>query len=117
MGCIYTWYRDLHFVKPTLGPPKKFQHQTRAEEVVITNILSREPQTTCLHCGQTLTLEHMLPECTVLQQSRDEYYTADTLETLFETVPEACKIEFLREAEFFYLILMDIYPEQTPNLN
>ena len=53
--------RDL--VKPTLEPPKKFQHLTRAEEVVIirlrightkatkTHILSRGPPTVCHHCG------------------------------------------------------------------
>ena len=28
--------RDLYLVKPTLGQPKKFQHLTRAEDVVIT---------------------------------------------------------------------------------
>ena len=67
---------------------------------------------TCQHCDQTLTLEHMLLECTVLQHSRNEYYTADSLRTLFETVPEACIVEFLREAGFFYLIWMAIYPEQ-----
>ena len=67
--------RDLYLVKPTLGPPKKFQHLTRAEEVVITrlrightkatksHILSRGPPTNCQHCGQTLTLEHMILEC------------------------------------------------------
>ena len=49
--------RDLYLLKPTLGPPKKFQHLTRAEEVVITrlrightkatksHILSRGPPT------------------------------------------------------------------------
>ena len=64
--------RDLYLVKPTLGPPKKFQHLTRAEEVVITrlrightkatksHILSRGPPTGCHHCGQTLTIDHML---------------------------------------------------------
>ena len=115
--------KDLYLVKTTLGPPKKFQHLTRAEEVVITwlrightkatksHILSRGPPTTCQHCGQTLTLKHMLLEWTVLQHSRDEYYTVDSLGTLFETVPEACIVEFLREAGFFYLIWMAIYPE------
>ena len=44
--------------------------------------------------------------------SRDEYYTADSLRTLLETIPEACIVEFLREAGFFYLIWMAIYPEQ-----
>ena len=70
--------RDLYLVKPTLGPPKKFQHLTRAEEVVITrlridhtkatksHILSRGPPTGCHHCGQTLTIEHMLLECALL---------------------------------------------------
>ena len=71
--------RDLYLVKPTLGPPKKFQHLTRAEEVVITrlrightkatksHILSRGPPTSCHHCGQTLTIDHMLLECALLE--------------------------------------------------
>ena len=108
--------RDLYLLKPTLGPPKKFRDLTRAEEVVITrlrightkatksHLLSRGPPTVCHHCGQTLTLDHMLLECAVLEESRDEYYTADSLKTLFETIPEACIVEFLREAGFFYLI-------------
>ena len=56
--------RYLYLVKPTLGPPKKFQHLTRAEKVIITrlrightkptksHILSRGPPTACHHCGQ-----------------------------------------------------------------
>ena len=90
--------RDLYLVKPALGPPKKFQHLTRAEEVVITrlrightkatksNILSRGPPTACHHYGQTLTIEHMLLECTMIQECRDEYYTDDSLNALFETI-------------------------------
>ena len=113
---VAVYGRDLYFVKPTLGPPKKFQHLTRAEEVVITrlrightkatksHILSRGPPTTCQHCGQTLTIDHMLLECAVLQECRDEYYAADSLNTLFETIPETCIVEFLREVGFFYLI-------------
>ena len=116
--------RDLYLLKPALGPPKRFRHLTRPEEVVITrlwightkatksHILSRVPQTACQHCGQTLTTEHILLECTVLQQSRDEYYTVDSLRTFFETIPEICIIEFLREAGFYYLIWMARYPTQ-----
>ena len=108
--------RDLYLLKPTLGPPKKFQYLTRAEVVVITrlrightkapkaHILSRGPPTTCHHCGQTLTIDHMLLEYAVLRESRDEYYTADSLNTLFETIPETCIVELLWEAGFFYLI-------------
>ena len=79
--------RDLYLVKPTLGPPKKFQHLTRAEEVGITrlrightkatksHILSRGPPTGCHHCGQTLTIDHMLLDCALLQECRDEYHS------------------------------------------
>ena len=118
--------RDLYLVKPTLGPRKKFQHLTRAEEVVITrlrightkatksHILSRGPPTGCHHCGQTLTIDHMLLECALLQECRDEYYTVDLLNALFETIPETCIIEFLREAGFFYLIWCNLLTSNSP---
>ena len=110
--------RDLYFVKPTLGPQKKFQHLTRAEEVVITrlrishtkatksHILSRGPPPACHHCGQTLSIDHMLLECAVLQECRDEYYTVDSSNTLFEKIIETCIVEFLREAGFFLSDMM-----------
>ena len=67
--------RDLYPVKPTLGPPKKCQHLTRNEEVQINrlrightkatkfNMLPRGPPTGSHHCGQTLTIDHMLLGC------------------------------------------------------
>ena len=118
--------RDLYLVKPTLGPPKKFQHLTRAEEVVITrlrightkatksHILSRGPPTGCHYCGQTLTIDHMLLECALLEECRDEYYTVDSLNALFETIPETCIVEFLREAGFFYLIWCNLLTSTSP---
>ena len=95
--------RDLYLLKPTLGPPKKCKHLTRVEVVITrlrightkatkSHILSRGPPTTCHHCGQTLTIDHKLLECAVLQESRDEYYTVDTLNTLFETIPDSCTV-------------------------
>ena len=121
---VFIHGRDLYLLKPTLGPPKRFRHLTRAEEVVITrlrtghtkapksHILSWGPPLGYQHCGRTLTIEHILLECTVLQQSRDEYYRIDSLRTLFETIPEACILEFLREAGFYNLIWMARYPTQ-----
>ena len=108
--------RDIYLMKPTLGQPKKFQHLTRAEEVIITrlrightkatksHILFQGPPTACQHCGQTLSIDHMHLECAVFQECRDEYYTADSLNTLFEIIPETCMVEFLREVGFFYVI-------------
>ena len=58
---VHGW--DLYLMKQTLGQPKKFQHLTTAEEVVITRlrightkatksqILSWGPPAACHHCG------------------------------------------------------------------
>ena len=47
--------RDLYLLKPTHGPPKKFKHLTRAEEVVITR----------LRIGHTkATKSHLVPRTT-----------------------------------------------------
>ena len=48
------------------------------------HILSRGPPTACHHCGQTLSIDHMLLECAVLQEFRDEYFTADFFNTLWD---------------------------------
>ena len=85
--------RDLYLLK-------KFQPLTRAEEDVITrprightkstesHILSRGLPTGCHRCGQALTIDHILLECALLQECCDEYYTVDSLNALFETIPE-----------------------------
>ena len=127
VGCSCIWQRSLSCETNT-GPPKKFQHLIRAEEVVITwlwightkatksHILSRGPPTGCHHCGQTLTIDHMLPECALLQECRDEYYTVDSLNALFETIPETCIVEFLREAGFFSLIWCNLLTSTSPQM-
>ena len=118
--------RDLYLVKPTLGPPKEFQHLTRAEEIVITrlrightnatksHILYRGPPTAYHHYGQTLSIDHMLLECAVLQECRDEYYTVNSLNTLFAKIPETCIVKFLREEGFFYLIWCNLLTSTGP---
>ena len=99
--------KDLYLLKPTLGPPNKFQYLNRAKEVLITQlqightkdtksrILSHEPPAICHHCRQTLIIDHILRECAVLQESREEYYTVDSLNTLFEKIPDTCTVEIL----------------------
>ena len=118
--------RDLYLVKPTLGQPKKFQHLTTAKELVITrlrightkatkfHILSWGQLTVCHHCGQTLTVDHMLLECAVLQECCDKYYRVDSLNYLFKTIPEICIVEFLREAGFFYQIWCNLFTSTSP---
>ena len=123
VGCSCTWQISLSLETNT-RPQKKFQHLTRAEEVVITRlrighvkatkslILSWGSPTTCHHRGQTPTIDHMPLECGLLQENRDENYRTDSLNvnTLFETVPDICILEFLREVGFLYLFFIWITP-------
>ena len=76
-------------------------HHTKATK---SHILSQGPPTACHNYGQTLSIDHMLLEYALVQECRDEYYTTDSLNTLFEIIPETCIVEFLREVGFFYLI-------------
>ena len=56
----------------------------------------------------------MLRVCAVLQEYRDEYYTIDSLNTLYETIPETCIVEVLWEAGFFYLIWCNLLTSNSP---
>ena len=127
VGCSCTWQRSLSCETNT-GATEEVPapNQARAEEVVITrlrigltkatksHILSRGPPTGCHHCGQTLTIDHMLLECALLQECRDEYYTVDSLNALFKTIPETCIVEFLPEARSFYLIWCNLLTSTSP---
>ena len=57
----------------------------------------------------------MFLECEVLQEGRDEYHTADSMNTLFETIRDTCIVKFLHEAEFFYMIWMVSYSIEFRN--
>ena len=57
----------------------------------------------------------MLLECAVLQECGDEYYTADSLNTIFQTIPETCKVEFPREVGFFCLIWHNLLTSIAPS--
>ena len=55
---VHGWY---HLLKPTLGPPKKFQHLTRAEEVVITRLRIGHTKATKSHILCHGTPDHVSP--------------------------------------------------------
>ena len=120
VGCSCTWQRSLSCETNTgatgevPAPNQSWRGcNTRLwighTKATKSHILSRGPPTGCHHCGETLTIDHMLLECALLQalwlqECRDEYYTVDSLNALFETIPDTCFVEFLWEAGFFYLI-------------
>ena len=50
----------------------------------------------------------------IVKECRDEYYTVDSLNALFETIPKTCIVEFLQEAGFFYLIWCNLLTSTSP---
>ena len=79
-------------------------NMSRRTCVVVKQMQSKSNPITCHHCGQSLTIVHMLLECAALQEIRDKYYTADSLKTLCKKIPETCIVGVLREAGLLYLI-------------
>ena len=113
--------RDLYLVKPTLGPPKKFQHLTRTEEVVISRLRNVHTKAKSpIACPEDRwsplwsNTEHRLYAPGVLQECREEYYTVDSMNTLFEKIPKTCIVEFLRVVGFFYLIWCNLLIQLAP---
>ena len=115
VGCSCSWQRSLSR-KTNTGTTKEIPALNQSwrgcnhpssnchTKSTKSHILSRGQPTACHHCGQTLTIGHMLLGCA--DECRDEYYTADSLDTLFETIPETCLLKLLWEVGFFYLIWM-----------
>ena len=125
VGCSCTWHRSLSCetntgaIEEVPAPNQGWRgcnHRLGIGHTKDTKShnLSRGPPTGCHHCGQTLTIDHMLLECALLQECRDEYYTVDSLNALFETIPETCIVKFLREAGFFYLIWCNLLTSTSP---
>ena len=125
MGCSCTWQRSLSR-EANIRATEEIPDLTRAEEVVMarlwfghtkapkSHILFLGPLPVFHHCGQAMTIDHMLLECAVLQECRDGYYTVDSFNALFEIIPETCIVEFLREAGFLYLIWCNLLTSISP---
>ena len=91
VGCSCTWQRSLSLETPAHNQSWRVCNHRHQFGHTKGHILSRGPPTTCHHCGQMLTTNHMLLECEVLQESRDKYYPAGSLNTLIEVIPKTCR--------------------------
>ena len=111
-GSVFVHGRNIFFLKLTVSTPNKFQPLNRAEEFVITclrishtnaiksHILSIASPTTMPHCEKSLAIDHMLLECALLQESREEYYISKSLKTVFEKIPTTRDRDFPKMLDF-----------------
>ena len=64
----------------------------------------------CVPCNTTLSVKHLLIECTNLAPYRDKYFHADSLRTLFDDVKLESLFDFLKIVKLFkkiYFYLFD----------
>jgi len=104
----------LHEVQPTLGEWVHACRQSRREEVVLTRIrightrlthsylLKGEPQPRCDLCTEPLTIKHILMECQQLHPIRRRFYSARSMQTLFDEVNPKTLIQFLKHINVYY---------------
>ena len=104
----------LRDIKPSLGEWKHSNRTSRREEVVLarlrighthlthSHLLKGEPPPECDLCGETLTVKHLLIECIALGNIRNRFYTANSMQSLFEGVNPTHICDFLKHIKVFY---------------
>jgi len=67
-------------------------------------LLSRESRPVCDHCKCSLTVKHILLECSGLTLIRQKYFSSTTLKELFSDVDARCILDFTKESGFYRII-------------
>ena len=58
----------------------------------------------CIPCASTLIVKHILIECFDFSETRNEFYTTNTLKELFEKVPGNKIIDYVKAFGIYNLI-------------
>uniref|UniRef100_A0A1Y1MKC9 RNase H type-1 domain-containing protein n=2 Tax=Photinus pyralis TaxID=7054 RepID=A0A1Y1MKC9_PHOPY len=82
-------------------------HRLRIGYTQITHahLLRGEPPTVCVHCGNQMTVEHILRECPVLEPIRQSFHLIDEVGEILKQ-PQHLKnvIKYLRSANIFDML-------------
>ena len=115
----------LFAIKPNISEWLPGSQSNRREEVVLARLrighthmthsylLKGEEFPECIPCNTTLSVKHLLIECTDRAHYRDKYFHADGLKTLFDTEKLESLFDFLKEVNLFKRIkfyLFDVSP-------
>ena len=103
----------LFVIKPNISEWLPGFRSNRREEIILARLrighthmthsylLKGEELPECIPCNTTLSVKHLLIECTDLAPYRDKYFHADSLKKLFDTVKLESLFDFLREVNLF----------------
>ena len=102
----------LFAIKPNISEWLPGFRSNRREEVVLARLRIGHTHMThsyllkgelpeCIPCNTTLSVKHLLIECTYLAPYTDQYFHADSLKMLFDTVKLESLFDFLKEVNLF----------------
>jgi ribonuclease HI len=109
--CIHN---KLHSIKPVLGEWIPSSRKSRREELVLArlrighthlthnHLLKGEPPPECTSCLVTLSVHHILIECTVFSNIRRLYFDFNNLKDLFEKADPKKILNFTKHIGLFY---------------
>ena len=105
----------LHAVQPVLGFTPLCQY-SRREGIVLRRcrighsyvthsfILKGEPPPQCIPCQSQLTVKHILLDCVDFALARDNFYSASSMQDLFNHVSGSIILKFLKEVHMYHQI-------------
>ena len=104
-------FNKLEPVKPLLGSidltnihsrrNESVLHRARIGHTYLTHscLLKHDPASECIPCQCLLTVEHILVHCIDFADIRQKYYTAASMNELFNSVSSVNILSFLREIQ------------------
>ena len=64
-------------------------------------LLNREEQPECVFCQEPFTVKHFLIDCVDLALARQTYFTVDSMQQLFNTIPYDNILSYLKETNLY----------------
>ena len=112
----YVWRWDI--ILSTVKENLSINTNTRIDDVLIhryliwhnrlthSHLLLNKPALVCERCPHLFTVKHILLECNNLQQRQRSLYQSNSLKHLFTSYPANSILQFLRETNVYYPIVI-----------